>query len=112
MGTLTRYGTVMFFQRQTETAFPWGVFTANMVGSFLFGVIWSFMEERGWVAENVRMFILVGFMGAFTTFSTFAFDNMMLARAANWSWFAWNVVLTNAAGLALVYAGFRTARIF
>ncbi len=109
-GTLTRYGVVSLFQRDGVSGMPWGVFAANMAGSLLFGLIWAMSEERGWISENVRVIALVGFLGAFTTFSTFAFDNLQLARATEWGWFAANLTLTNVGGLAFVYAGFRIAR--
>ena len=110
-GTLTRYGVVSLFQRDGVSGMPWGVFAANMVGSLLFGLIWAMSEERGWIGENTRVIALVGFMGAFTTFSTLAFDNVQMARASEWGWFAANLTLTNVGGLAFVYAGFRLARV-
>ena len=81
-GTLTRYGVVSLFQRDGVSGMPWGVFAANMVGSLLFGLIWAMSEERGWIGENARVIALVGFMGAFTTFSTLAFDNVQMARTS------------------------------
>ena len=110
-GTLTRYGVVSLFQRDGVSGMPWGVFAANMVGSLLFGLIWAMSEERGWIGENARVIALVGLMGAFTTFSTLAFDNVQMARASEWGWFAANLTLTNVGGLAFVYAGFRLARV-
>ena len=68
-------------------------------------------EERGWIGENLRVVALVGFIGAFTTFSTFAFDNVQMARASEWAWFGANMLLTNVGGLVAVYAGFRVARV-
>jgi CrcB protein len=90
---------------------PWGVFAANMIGALLFGLVWAASEERGWIGENMRVVALVGFLGAFTTFSTFAFDNVQMARASEWGWFGANMVLTNAGGLVAVYAGFRVVRL-
>ncbi len=109
-GTLTRYGVGTLFQRDGLSGMPWGVFIANMTGSLLFGLIWAMSEERGWIGENARVIALVGFMGAFTTLSTFAFDNVQMARASEWGWFAANLTLTNVGGLAFIYAGFRIAR--
>lgn len=111
-GTLARYGVVSLFQRDGLSAMPWGVFTANMAGSLLFGLIWAMSEERGWISANARVIVLVGFMGAFTTFSTFAFDNVQMARASEWGRFAANMTLTNVGGLVFIYAGFRLARVF
>jgi len=110
-GTLARYGVVTLLQRQGYPGLPWGIFVANMAGAFLFGLIWSVLEERGLSSENLRAFVLVGFLGAFTTFSTFAFENVQMARASEWGWFATNMLLTNAGGLVAVYAGFRLARV-
>ncbi len=110
-GTLTRYGVGLLFQRDGADSMPWGIFVANMAGALLFGIVWALSEERGWIGENLRLVILVGFMGAFTTFSTFAFDNLQMARASEWGWFAANLALTNIGGLVCVYAGFRVARV-
>jgi CrcB protein len=110
-GTLARYGVVAVLQRQGYPGLPWGIFVANMIGALLFGVIWSVLEDRGISNENLRAFVLVGFLGAFTTFSTFAFENVQMARASEWGWFAANMILTNAGGLVAVYAGFRLARL-
>tara|TARA_B100000809_G_C14702990_1_gene374876 strand:+ start:127 stop:519 length:393 start_codon:yes stop_codon:yes gene_type:complete len=109
-GTLTRYGVGTLFQRDGFGGMPWGVFAANMIGALLFGLIWAASEERGWIGENMRVIALVGFLGAFTTFSTFAFDNVQMAGASEWGWFGANMLATNAGGLIAVYAGFRVAR--
>ena len=110
-GTLLRYGVGTMFQRDGFSGMPWGVFAANMIGALLFGLVWAASEERGWIGENMRVVALVGFLGAFTTFSTFAFDNVQMARASEWGWFGANMVLTNVGGLIAVYAGFRLVRV-
>lgn len=110
LGSLARYGVATYVQQRSDTTFPWGVFAANMIGSFVFGIMWAYSESHGWVNENVRAFAFVGFLGAFTTFSTFAFDNVQFARASNWQFFLVNIVLTNAAGIALALAGLRAGK--
>ena len=110
LGSLTRYGVATYVQRRADTTFPWGVFAANMLGSFLFGLLWAYSEDRDWVSENMRVFAFAGFLGAFTTFSTFAFDNVQLARSSNWQFFVMNIMLTNVAGIALAFAGFRAGK--
>ena len=111
-GTLARYGSVTLFLRHVPSGFPWGVFAVNTAGCFLFGLVWVLAEERGWVGADVRLVALTGFLGAFTTFSTFAFDNVQLARGGSWLFVAGNLVLSNAAGVTAVLAGFRLGRSF
>lgn len=110
LGSLARYGVATYVQRRADTTFPWGVFTANMIGSFLFGLIWAYSEDRDWVSEDMRAFAFAGFLGAFTTFSTFAFDNVQLARSSNWQFLMLNILLTNAVGISLAFAGFRAGK--
>ncbi|MSQ08751.1 MAG: CrcB family protein [Dehalococcoidia bacterium] len=111
-GTLARYGVTTLFLRYAPSGFPWGVFAINVAGSFLFGAVWVMGEERGVVGPNMRLIALTGFMGAFTTFSTFAFDSVQLARGGNWTWMVANLVLSSAAGMAAVLVGFRVGRAF
>ena len=109
-GALARYGTVVLYQRFTTTTFPLAILTVNVLGSLLFGLIWSYAEDRDWVSENLRLLILTGFMGSFTTFSTFAFDEAMLIRSGSWAIFAANLIISNAAALAAVFIGFRIGK--
>ncbi len=111
MGTAARYGIVSLFERFNATGtFPWAIFTANMAGCYLFGTIWQATDGRTFLSDTARIAILVGFMGAFTTFSTFAFDNSQLVKAGRWGALALNLALNNGFGLALIYAGLRTSR--
>ena len=110
-GTAARYGIVTLFGRfDAAASFPWAIFTANMVGCYLFGVAWQTAENKTFLNDQLRLAVLVGFMGAFTTFSTFAFDNAQLVKAGRWGALALNLALNNGVGLALVFAGFRTSR--
>lgn len=110
-GTAARYGIVTLFGRfDAAASFPWAIFTANMVGCYLFGIAWQTAENKTLLNDQLRLAVLVGFMGAFTTFSTFAFDNAQLLKAGRWGALALNLALNNGVGLALVFAGFRTSR--
>ena len=68
MGTLARYGA-------SELANRLATFTVNVVGSFLFGFIWHLAAVRLLIPDHVRIILLVGFMGSFTTFSSLMFDS-------------------------------------
>ncbi|QLA20176.1 fluoride efflux transporter CrcB [Desulfolutivibrio sulfoxidireducens] len=110
-GTLARYwlsGAVYgFFGRD----FPWGTSAVNILGCFLFGLIWVLSEERGILSTQARIVILVGFMGAFTTFSTFIFESAELARSSEWLKMGLNVAAQNVLGFFACYLGFVCGRI-
>ncbi|MCE9593045.1 MAG: CrcB family protein [Planctomycetes bacterium] len=112
LGTLARFGVSSWVQRGPNTAFPLGTLAVNLLGCFAFGLVWALAERRFESIENLRLYALTGFMGAFTTFSTYAFDgSVMLARQAWWT-FAAYVGLQNVLGIVLVIAGLALGRKF
>ena len=111
LGTISRYAIATWVQRASSTDFPWGVMTANALGSFAFGLIYSLAEEHNLLSGEARLILLVGFMGAFTTFSTFAFDTSQLIRDDRYLWAAGNMILNNAIGLSLVFLGIGLGRL-
>ena len=110
-GAMARYGTVVAYQRFAPSSFPLAILTVNVLGSLLFGLVWAYAEDRDWVSENMRLLVLTGFMGSFTTFSTFAFDEAMFLRGGSWALFVANLLISNAAALAAVYVGFRVGKL-
>ncbi len=110
-GALARYGTVVAYQRFAPSTFPLAILTVNVLGSLLFGLIWAYAEDRDWISENMRLLILTGFLGSFTTFSTFAFDEAMFIRSGSWAIFVANLLISNAAALAAVFIGFRVGKL-
>jgi len=111
LGALARYGLSLAAQRAYGGEFPVGTFAVNMAGSFLFGVIWSLAEERMLISGQTRAILLIGFMGAFTTFSTFMFETGELMRDGEWAPAAWNLLGQNGFGLIALYAGFMVGRL-
>ncbi|MBI4220664.1 MAG: fluoride efflux transporter CrcB [Chloroflexi bacterium] len=110
MGALARYGLAALVHRAASPAFPWGILTVNSLGCFLFGLMYGYAEERHIISQEYRVVVLVGFLGAFTTFSTFAFDTLNFIRAERYWLAAGNIVLSNVLGAALVFAGILTSR--
>ena len=105
IGTLARYGLSGVVQRSLGTAFPWGTLVVNALGCLLFGVVWTLAEERLVIGGETRLIILVGFMGAFTTFSTFAFESAAMLRDAEWLLATANILSQNVLGVACFFAG-------
>lgn len=105
LGAVARYGLAGFVQRIAGNDFPWGTAVVNVLGSFLFGMIWSLTEGRIGLSAQSRTIILTGFMGAFTTFSTFMFETNSLLRSDQWHLALANIGFQIALGLACLYAG-------
>lgn len=109
-GTLARYGLSGLVQRFTGISFPWGTLAVNVAGCFLFGLIWTVIEERHLMSPLLRPILLIGFMGAFTTFSSFAFETIELMRDSQWLRAGVNILAQNGVGLTALFLGIVTGR--
>ena len=109
-GTLARYGLAGLVHRLNGVSFPWGTVVVNISGCFLAGLLWALFEERWPVAGETRTLVMVGFMGAFTTFSSFILETGELVRAAEWIQAAANLVLQNGVGFAALFLGLALGR--
>ena len=74
-GTLARYWFSGLVYTLVGREFPWGTAAVNILGCFLFGLIWELGGDRMIIRNETRAILLTGFMGAFTTFSTFIFES-------------------------------------
>lgn len=81
-GTLARYGLSGAVHRWFGGSFPWGTALVNIFGCLLFGIVWAAGSERATISPEARVIILTGFMGAFTTFSTFVSETSQLLAEA------------------------------
>ncbi len=112
LGTLARYGLSGLISRYTYSMFPYGTVIVNMLGCFLFGIIWVFTENKIQISGEVRSIILVGFMGAFTTFSTFMFETGRMIQDGELLYAGENLLLENLIGLTALFVGIAIGRIF
>ena len=111
-GTLARFGISELVNRNVISPLPWGTWAVNIAGCFLFGLVWVLAEERELVSPEFRFVVLVGFMGAFTTFSTYMFESVDLLRAGAVLHALANVLGQNMVGLVAVLAGMALDRLF
>ena len=91
--------------------FPYGTFIANISGSFLLGVTIAILHDRGLLASPQRHFFVVGFLGAYTTFSTFAYESMQLFQNGAVLLGVLNIVGSVLVGLLAVGCGFWLGRL-
>lgn len=111
LGSLTRYGLAGLVQRATPGTFPLGTFVVNVLGCLAFGFIWGVCENRISLHPDVRVVLLTGFMGAFTTFSTFTFESLGLMETGQWMAFALYAGGQLLLGLVLLWLGMGAGRL-
>jgi len=109
LGALSRYFVGFWVQSHVpKSQFPWGTFVINATGSLLLGFIMTLLTERVLVNQNWRPLITIGFIGAYTTFSTFEYESAQLGS----SWQAmWNLLGSVVVGYGCVILGMRLANV-
>jgi len=109
-GAVLRWLMAGAVQRWTGTAFPWGTFAVNALGSFLLGFLFVWLIERSTATELVRLALTVGLLGAFTTFSTYSLESIRLLQEGALGMAAANVFGQVVVCLVLTWLGIQLAR--
>ncbi len=104
LGALCRYGLGIAGGRVMGAGFPWGTLAANMIGCFLIGIAFGLAGRAHWFTPDVRLFFMTGFLGALTTFSTYALESVNLLRNGSHAGLT-NFLINNIGGCLLVVAG-------
>lgn len=110
LGALARWGLDEWIERRGGL-FPWGIFAVNVSGAFLIGFLVTWMEPRFEQTTWLRSGVLVGFLGAYTTFSTLSLDSYRLLDAGHVGTALANTLGSLTAGLLAVWAGLRLAEL-
>ncbi len=110
IGSGARYLVGSWAGQAWGTGFPWGTLAVNLVGSFLIGVIMVLGLETGAISTEMRVFLAVGIMGGFTTYSSFNHETLALAQRGQWGLAASYVALTVLGGWVAGVAGLVLAR--
>ena len=105
LGALGRYGVSQWAHRSFGAGYPMGTTIVNLGGAFLFGLIWTITEQRFQLGPAWQVFLLSGALGAFTTFSTFAFENAELLSVGRWQMALINIGAQNILGVGAVFVG-------
>jgi len=110
IGAVLRYGITVLVQSWTGPGFPFGTLMVNVVGSLLIGFVVVFLHHRYHGNEIIRLFLVIGVLGGFTTFSTFSLDTVYLIQSGLVIKAMWNIVVSFSACLFSVYLGMEIAR--
>jgi fluoride exporter len=110
VGAMARYGVSLAVATFWTRQFPLGTFLINVSGSFILGLFSTLAAERLMLAPEWRLFVATGFVGAYTTFSTFEYETQRLTEAGTATWAAVNVLTSVVAGFAAVWLGVKLAR--
>jgi len=108
-GAVLRYLVTLAVTRGPFATLPWATFAVNVVGCFLIGLLATLFAGPWLERETLRVAVLVGILGGLTTFSTFAFEAISLIGHGRIGMAVAYVAVSNAAGLAAVWLGFRLA---
>lgn len=111
IGTLTRYWMSGIVARRYGETFPAGTLVVNLFGCFLVGLLFYILQERFLVNETLRTVILIGFLGGFTTFSSFGLQTFTLLQDGEFGLAVLNVSVANIVGLVLVCGGYTLAKV-
>jgi fluoride exporter len=112
IGSAARYWLSGLVQRTTASLFPYGTLSVNIIGCFLIGLFMSTFEERFLLNPTLRVFLTIGILGGFTTFSTFSYDTISLLRDAEYFHAIGNVAVSLISCLSATYAGMVIGKLF
>ena len=110
LGTCLRVGLSQFIQRSHQTTFPWSTFAVNLIGCFFAGFCWHLAEQAQWT-DGLKIIIFGGFLAAFTTFSAFGLESIILIQKGEFVTTICYIALSNTLGISLVYIGLKTAKL-
>jgi fluoride exporter len=111
LGGIARHATGLLFIQRAGSSFPWGTFTVNVIGSLAIGVCGALVEQaqRGSNSQLMREFVMIGFLGGFTTFSAFSLQTLQLLRDGKSGLALANVAFSVLVCLAAVWLGYTIA---
>jgi CrcB protein len=104
LGTLCRFALSTWIDDRFHSVFPYGTLAVNLVGCLAAGFLFPLLEQAA-VAPELRLAVFTGFLGGFTTFSAYGLQTVALASGGMFSMATLNVLVSNVAGLAMVWVG-------
>ena len=106
IGSILRYLAGTFITRQAGSLFPFGTFAINLTGCLVIGILAGLSEQRDLLSADTRLFLMIGLLGGFTTFSSFGLEAIQLIRGDEWLTALVYAVTSAVCGIALAGLGF------
>jgi fluoride exporter len=110
-GSVARYLSTLGAARLLGTSFPFGTLFVNVVGCLLAGLVFGIFEDRPGLPAIIRILVLTGFLGGFTTFSTFALETVNFLQSGSWAIALGSFVANNLVGGLFVVGGIFLGRV-
>ncbi len=105
IGSVCRYLAQQFIQNYYPTSIPWGTILVNITGCFLIGIVYALSGKNTVLSPEMRIFLATGFCGGFTTFSSFAYENVAMVLEGDFYYTAINILVSIVVGFGATHAG-------
>ena len=109
-GSMLRYGVQKIFQVQATATFPTGTLLVNVAGCFLIGILWGMVSRSLTWNEEMKLLLMTGFCGGFTTFSAFTLEGIGLLKENRTALFIIYLTASVAGGLLATFVGIRIVK--
>jgi CrcB protein len=110
IGAICRYLVGREVTERLDGLFPWGTFAVNVTGALLIGILFALLTEKGIGHDHLRLLLVVGVLGGYTTFSSYTLEAVNLFESGDWATALLYLAGSNLAGLAACAFGIWTAR--
>jgi fluoride exporter len=111
-GGISRYLLQQFIQARFPSSIPLGTLVVNILGCLIIGIIFGFGEKGNMLTPEMRLLLATGFCGGFTTFSSFAYENVALVQASEYFYTIGYILLSVVLGFIAVYVGLLLVKLF
>jgi CrcB protein len=111
LGAASRYGVGLLAVKLWGSNFPWGTLIVNLSGCFLIGLIFALSDRARLLTPDMRLFLMTGYLGGLTTFSSFALETINAGRFGLMLQSLVNILLNNLGGLTLAFLGLWIGRL-
>jgi CrcB protein len=106
-GSVARYFLSYFFIKNNTSNFPWATFIANSLGCLIIGLLFGYIQKNNLQNETLKLLLITGFCGGFTTFSTFSLENLQFIQNQNYNLALIYTIASITVGFLAVIIGFK-----